>query len=261
MQLAEYRPVTRINTLIAKCPAGAPMTTAWLANQAVSPQLLQRYKASGWLELLGRGAWIRADTQPTLAGAIYALQQMEALKIYPAARTALELQGRAHYIATGIAPVLQLSVERNIRIPRWFKEQGFAKHIQLIKSDALFNPVFASITECRSEGATIKVSSPERAILEYCQLLPRLGDFEEVWQLMAGLTSLQPTLVQSTLQACLSVKAKRLFLVLAEAVGHTWFKELNLDTLELGVGKRSLRIPGTLHPRFKITVPNTWKVT
>ena len=77
---------------------------------------------------------------------------------------------------------------------------------------------------------------------------------------MEGLTTLRPQLLQSTLQACQSVKAKRLFLALASAVGHKWYKELNLDEIHLGSSNRILPIAGSQHPQFGITVPETWIV-
>ena len=54
--------------------------------------------------------------------------------------------------------------------------------------------------------------------------LPNYADFEEARQLMEGLATLCPGLLQNTLRACRSVKAKRLFLALADIVGHEWNK-------------------------------------
>jgi len=116
------------------------------------------------------------------------------------------------------------------------------------------------VSEVRSEGFEIKLSSPEQAILEYCQLLRSHADFEEARQLMEGLPTLRPRLVQSTLQACKSVKAKRLFLALANAVGHGWFSELAQEQIDLGASNRILPIEGVPHPVYGITVPETWLV-
>jgi len=95
-------------------------------------------------------------------------------------------------------------------------------------------------------------------MLEYCQLLPKQADFEEARQLMEGLPSLRSALMQSTLEQCKSIKAKRLFLALAQAVGHAWFKDLNLEVIELGASNRLLPFEGVPHPQFRITVPRTW---
>ncbi|MCY4209539.1 MAG: type IV toxin-antitoxin system AbiEi family antitoxin domain-containing protein [Gammaproteobacteria bacterium] len=251
------RSTTKINDLLADCPAGVPMTSAWLGSKGASPQLMQKYKETGWVESLGRGAWIRAGTKPTMLGATYALQRIS-LNIYPAAKTALELQGQAHYVPVGQFPVLQVSAEVNQRLPAWFINLDFSENLHVMNSSRLFAPVFTGLNELKIEGLMIKASSPERAMLEYCQLLSKQADFEEAWQLMQGLTTLRPRLLQSTLQACQSVKAKRLFLALASAVGHNWYKELNLDAIYLGSSNRTLSIEGSQHPRFGITVPETW---
>ncbi len=248
---------SKINRLLVSNPVGAPMTSAWLSSQGVSPQLVRRYKLSGWLESLGRGAWIRVGTKLTLEGAIYALQQ-QSLKVYPAARTALELQGRSHYLSVGTSPVLQLSVEFGQKLPAWFTHQPFARNLRIFNNSALFNPVYVGLVDWQNRELTIKVSSPERAMLEYCYLLPKYADFEEARQLMEGLTTLRPRLLQNILQSCKSVKAKRLFLALARAVGHSWYTQLDIEMIDLGTGKRSVIADGYLHPQFKITVPKGW---
>lgn len=256
----DQRPTTtKINELLADCPAGVPMTSVWLESKGVSPQLVQKYKESGWLEPLGRGGWIRAGTRPTMAGAVYALQRMP-LNAYPAARTALELQGRAHYVPVGQTPVLHLSLDVSQRLPSWFRKLDVARNLQILNANALFDPIFTSLVEAKGEGVVIKVSSPERAMVEYCQLLPKHADFEEARQLMEGLPSLRPQLLQSTLQACKSVKAKRLFLALASKVSHGWYDDLNLEEIDLGNSNRILPIKGVSHPEFSITVPETWIV-
>jgi len=249
---------TKINKLLAQCATGVPMTSTWLATQGVSPQLAQRYKLNKWLQPLGRGAWIRAGTKLTLSGAIYAMQQQLAIKVYPAARSALEYQGRSHYIPVGEASILQLSLESGQKLPDWFTKQSFASNLRVINSSLLFEPVYVSLSDWQSAELMIKLSSPERAMLEYCYLLPKNADFEEARQLMEGLTTLRPQLLQSTLQACKSVKAKRLFLALASSVAHPWYRELNIKTINLGSGNRSVVLNGHLHPEFKITVPGVW---
>ena len=250
---------TKINTVLAASPEGVPMTSGWLKSKSVSPQLLQRYRDTGWLQALGRGCWIRANTVPTLAGSIYALQR-NPLNVYPAARTALEMQGRGHFIPIGEAPVLHLTLPAKQHLPVWFRKLDFARNVRTLSADSLFEPIYTSLQEVTGEGVSIKVSSAERAILEYCQLLPKQADFEEALQLMRGLPGLRPCLMQSTLQHCKSVKAKRLFLALAQAVGYAWFKDLNLEALELGTGNRILPFDGLPHPQFHITVPRTWMV-
>ncbi len=249
---------TRINRVLAQNPPGVPMTSGWLALQRVSPQLLQGYKNSGWLSPIGRGAWMRAGTEPTLSGSIYALQRQRSVTVYPAACTVLGYQGRLHYLPLGASPVLQLAVGSDRKLPQWFTRQPFAANLRVLNADALFEPVSAGVTDWQAGEFSLEISSPERAMLEYCYLLPNHADFEEARQLMEGLATLRPEMVQSILLACRSVKAKRLFLALAEIVGHEWYRELNLESVKLGSGSRHIVSGGLWNSRFKITVPEIW---
>ena len=249
---------TRINRILAENPPGVPMTSKWLSSRRVSPQLLQGYKSSGWLSPLGRGAWIRAGTEPTLSGSLYALQRERPGAVYPAACTALGYYGRLHYLPLGESPVLHLGIGPNRSLPQWFRRQPFARNLRAFNAGALFDPVFEGLEDLRVGEFSLRTSSPERAMLEYCCLLPNCADFEEAGQLMEGLSTLRSGLLQNVLYACRSVKAKRLFLALAEIVNHQWYGELNLESVELGSGGRHVVNGGLWNSRFKITVPEIW---
>lgn len=249
---------TRINRILAENPPGVPMTSKWLSSRRVSPQLLQGYKSSGWLSPLGRGAWIRVGTEPTLSGSLYALQRERSGEVYPAACTALGYHRRLHYLPLGESPVLHLGIESNRSLPRWFRRQRFARNLKAFNVARLFEPVSEGLEDLSVGEFSLRTSSPERAMLEYCYLLPNCADFEEAKQLMEGLSTLRPGLLQSVLRACRSVKAKRLFLALAEIVGHQWYGELNLESVELGSGGRHVVNGGFWNSRFKITVPEIW---
>jgi len=103
---------------------------------------------------------------------------------------------------------------------------------------------------------SIRLSSPERAALEMAELVPREQSFEGAQLLMEGLTALRPDLVQKLLQSCKSVKAKRLFLYLAEKCGHAWLNKLDLSKVRLGSGKRLIVSGGRYNPKYRITVPD-----
>ena len=63
------------------------------------------------------------------------------------------------------------------------------------------------------------MSAPERAVLEYLDGLRAETSFEEARELVDGLTTLRPEVLQGLLGACTSVKVKRLFLYLADLAG------------------------------------------
>ena len=62
---------------------------------------------------------------------------------------------------------------------------------------------------------------------------------------MEGLNNLRPKQVLQLLEACTSVKVKRLFLYMAEKTEHSWFNFLAVDKIDLGNGKRQLAKNGS----------------
>ena len=247
-----------INRLLSTCPPGVPMTSPWLKEQGISPQLLWRYRQSGWLEPLGRGVWIRQGTKLSWQSSVHALQSQLNAQVWPAARSALEQVGQAHYIPQGEQSPLQLCVAGSYRLPEWFRRQPFARNLLTFGSDALFNPTYAGLTEIEQGRLALRASTPERAVLELCHLTPQKTDPEEVMQLLEGLPALRVPLLQSLLLACQSAKAKRLFLVLAETIRHRWLDQLDVSTLDLGAGKRKLPVSGPFNAKYEITVPAPW---
>ena len=98
-------------------------------------------------------------------------------------------------------------------------------------------------------------STPERAILELCDSVADATLVYEVDALMQAMTTLRPQRVGQMLQHCRSIKAKRLFLALAERHRHAWLPHVPLDGVDLGRGKRALVPGGRLHPTYQITLP------
>ncbi|MEK6654555.1 MAG: type IV toxin-antitoxin system AbiEi family antitoxin domain-containing protein, partial [Thermodesulfobacteriota bacterium] len=52
------------------------------------------------------------------------------------------------------------------------------------------------------------------------------------------------------------IKAKRLFLFLAEKCGHAWVNKLDISKVRLGSGKRLIVRGGRLDKKYQITVPS-----
>jgi hypothetical protein len=98
-------------------------------------------------------------------------------------------------------------------------------------------------------------SCEERAILEVLQDVPEHESIYEAHVLMQGLVNLRPARLMKLLEACSSVKVKRLFLALAERRNHAWFKHLDVGAIKIGSGKRMLAPGGILHPKYQITLP------
>lgn len=70
-----------------------------------------------------------------------------------------------------------------------------------------------------------------------------------------GLTNLRPRRLQALLQACTSIRTKRVFLLLARYFKHGWYSRLDISAIELGRGKRQLVKGGVLDKEYQVTVP------
>ncbi len=245
---------TKINQLLAMVPQGVVLQSSWLLSEGYSLNLQKYYRNSGWLKALENGAMFRSNNQPEYEGGIYALQQQSGLSIHPGGRSALALQGKAHYIELNTTQIWLFGGEKE-KLPTWFRKHKWNQQIQYKASS--FLPKELGLTEFSLAGFSIKISSPARAIIECLYLAPENFDLVESYELMENLNDLRPTLVQELLEACTSIKVKRLFLFMAEKLNHSWFKHLNLSKVDLGNGKRSLVKEGVYISKYQITVPKT----
>ena len=101
----------------------------------------------------------------------------------------------------------------------------------------------------------MRLSSPERAILEALDELPNHESFHNIDMIFQGLTNLRPRRLTSLLQACRSVKVKRLFFVFADKHKHAWLNHVDKAAVDLGSGPRALTKGGKLHPDYQVYVP------
>lgn len=243
----------KINQSLVTAPANAVLTSAWLKERGISSKLAVYYASSGWLHRVGDGAFTVRPGTPSWVGAVFGLQQ-KSKHLHPGGRTALELSGLAHFLPLGENHPLFLFGPVNDRLPAWFKGLPWFERVRHVSTNFLPNDI--GIGEHRDGELVIKISSPERATLEFLQALKlSTSEYEHANLIFEGLGTLRPDVVQSLLEHCSSVKVKRLFLHLAERHNHAWLKSLDLSKVSLGSGKRVLVGGGRLDPKYLITVP------
>ena len=245
---------TKINSLIQALPRGSVLLPSWLLSQGYSYELQQSYRKSNWLKSIGKGAMIKSGDTFVLTGALSALQNVENLNIHVGGRSALELQGLAHYLQIS-NPETTLFVNGRKNLPVWFTNNDWNTKIKLFRL-SLFNDETLGMTDFQEGELTMKISNPARAIMECLVLCPENFPIKESFELMEGLASLRPAKVQELLENCKSVKVKRLFLYFAEKANHSWFKYLDINKINLGVGNRSLVESGVLVSKYKLVLPN-----
>jgi hypothetical protein len=243
----------KINQLLQAWPRGTVALHPWLARHGISHKLAEQYRRRGWIDAIGRGAFVRRGDKVDWPGAVYAIQSAAGKSIHPGGRTALELQGLSHAVRLGDHSPLYLYGAPGVRLPRWFLAHTWSAKVHY-SATGLFRRTLA--LSSRSFGEfSLEVSSPERAILEYLDGFPDHASFEEGRELMEGLATLRPETLQGLLEACTSVKVKRMFLYLADQARHPWRAALKDRRIKLGRGKRLLARGGRLDARYQITVP------
>lgn len=249
-------PRTKLNRLLRAWPQGTVAVSSWLEKQGAYQQLLHEYEKSGWIERIGQGAYIRAGDSIEWTGGLYALQKHLKLPVHVAAKTALQMQGYAHFLPLGKGRVVTLFGTPGTRLPTWFRRYDWGVKLRYVTTKLFADAPDAGLTTKTLSTWDVTLSAPERAMMEVLHLVPGKETFEEASLLMQGLTTLRPRLVQSLLEQCQSVKVKRLFMFLAESHNHAWVRKLDLSQVDFGKGKRMIVKGGRFDAKYKITVPD-----
>ena len=228
------------------------VTSAMLNGLGISPSLVQEYVKNGWLARLGKGAMHRTHDTPTWAGGLHSLQNQLGLLVHLAAMSALASDGASHYLRMERETVFLFSAP-NVSLPAWFKSHDWKADISHTQTKLL--PSDLGIRDQTLGGFALKASSPERAILECLHLAPSRIDLGECYHLVEGLLNLRPKLMQQLLEACNSIKVKRLFLFMADKANLPVMKHLDQKAIDLGSGSRSVVRDGAYDARFGLMLP------
>jgi hypothetical protein len=242
---------SKINQLLKSFPTGTVVLSSWLNKKGYSSELQKRYRKSNWLQSIGSGAMIRSGDSVGYEGALYALQQQAGQTIHHGGKTALGLQGKAHYLELSLKSITLFGMQDE-QLPAWFKSYPWGSEIRYYSSNIL--PPHLGLTEIQTGNFSIKISGPARAMMECLYLVPKHQSLSECFEIMEGLNNLRPRQVQQLLETCNSVKVKRLFLYLAEKSGHQWGNHLQSEKIDLGSGKRSIIKGGAYNAKYQITV-------
>jgi hypothetical protein len=262
-----------LNLLEKQLPEGLVVTSSWLRRHGYSRQLLSHYVRSGWLRQPTRGVYQRPRGSLSWQQVVVSLQTVLKEPLVVGGRTALELQGYAHYLRQTMKEVHLYGAEPP---PTWLQKlpakvrfiyRNSRKLFPAEVDKRLFRNLLKDLNAQPNAEADfvvqpwgqwdwqIVMSSPERAVLELLDELPARETFEQVDKFMEGLSNLSPQRLQKLLTRCQSIKVKRLFFFFADRHQHAWLKRIDRAAVNLGKGKRVLAKGGKLDRAYQITVP------
>jgi len=213
-----------IKRLQAGLPRGAPFDLATLNQFGVSPQLAAHYADGGWLVRLAHGVYAFPNDEFGVYGALKLLQQRVS-GLHVGGKSALALQGVRHNL--GSRDTLVLWGDSRYALPTWFTSRFPARYVHARLFDWPDTPlVSTTLTTPPGLHDHLRVSVPERAVLELLYEVGVKQSLEEARNVFTGLRSPRKDVLGQLLSCCTSVKAVRLLL--------TWARETSLvdvDTL------------------------------
>jgi len=248
----------KLNRLERILPDSLLVDAAWLSKQGYSTSLLSQYVTAGWLVHPVRQVYQRREGRLTWQQAVVSLQAVLGRDLIVGGRTALELQGFAHYLSQDRKLVHLYGPKRP---PAWLNKLPLDVQFVYHNSRRLFGSASPTrthenrILQPWGPSGQLALSSPEQAVLELLDGLPNNESFDQADKLMEGLSTLSPRRLQQLLLECRSIKVKRLFFFLAGRHRHAWLKHLDKNAIDLGKGKRMLVRGGKLDATYGITVP------
>lgn len=243
---------TKIKQILDLVPQDSVFFSSWLSSKGIDRKEQTQYVRSGWLERIATGVYKLEGREPTLYGAVASYDAQLEKNCHVGASSALDLRGYSHFVAIG-KPQAYLFTSAEERLQSWLLNAEWDMTIKYFTTSIFKGETGLEKYEYR--GHQLLISGPERAFMECLHLAPSNFSLMDVYYVMEMLTTLRPKLVQQLLEECSSVKVKRLFLYMAEKSGHQWFKALNLETIDLGSGKRFLAEGGKYVSKYLITIP------
>lgn len=247
-------------------PYGMLATKKWLAEQGLSAHAIDNAVKTETLLLLATGVYSQYSRSVSWEGVVASMQRMEKVEgtdvppVVVGGLSALSLSGLSQYLSLGSKPHIHLYAAG--KLPAWLARLSLPVEFEghstnkLWPESLLTDKTFIKEHQWEAELPPVYFSCPEKAILELLMDLPDSVTFEHADELMQGLVNLSPRKLDTLLEACKSVKAKRLFFWLAKRQAYPWFSKLNVKDYDLGSGKRVVAKGGKLDTDYLITVPS-----
>ncbi len=260
----------KLQCLLDSVPAGHLVDANRLVSWGISHESFRDYVKRGWLKRVHRGVYRRPTPQESRSKQVdwkvclISMQHIMRHDVHVGGMTALFQQGYEHHLRLGgNAPVWVYGEA----IPNWLQKLPLDAPVTTRNTSLFSNPGLALEGDAApTRNPTpwdwqLRMSSPERAVMEAMDELPNRVGFHELDMSFQNLTILRPKLLSELLASCRKIKVKRLFFVFADRHRHPWRSRLDPDDFNLGAGDRALVKGGKIHPRYRIVVPEDFAGT
>ena len=206
-----------IRALQTGLPHGVPFDIQTATSMGISSALAWHYLKSGWLKRLARGVFMFANDE---------LQRDACLKfvgkhmpgLHVGGKTALAWRGVRHNLSSRERLTLWGSVPG--KLPEWFTSRFPSQYVaRVLFSKKLPDESGLQPLPETPEGPLVSV--PERALLEMLSEVGLRQGVEEARNIMEGVRSVRPEVLETLLKNCLRRKVIRLCV--------QWAEELNLE--------------------------------
>lgn len=258
----------RRRELFRLVPEGALVTRTWLRDQGIGSHAIDNLLKSRQLTAVKGGVYKREGSRPEWGDVVHFLQQDMESDLTIGGLTALELQKLSHYLP--MASKRTIHLYGTDTLPDWIKTIGDNASFVRYNIGSLLGKgwtedsllelqQFARQVAWKDADEGLRISSPERAILEVLDGVPHRITFEHADELMQGLATLSPRALQKLLELCGNIKVRRLFFWFADRHNHPWLKRLVRENIDLGSGNRVIAKGGRLDKKYYITVPDFYE--
>ena len=232
----------RFADLLNKTIPGVPISAAELRDRfCISAQLSKYYVDKGFLRRLGSGVFCLPNDPVTIYGALVFLQNKDP-ELHVAGKSALAQRGISHNIYFRETTVVWGKSKAGL--PQWAHDNFAVRY----SSAKIFKFADLQLDQLTCKPAPfgplkIRCSCIERALLELLSEVGTKESSEQARNIFDLVTSVREEVLGPLLQACTSLKVKRLF--------AAWAKETNL-----------VNVP-ELFSTFNISVGNgkQWHIT
>lgn len=223
-----------IKRLVATLDSERPYSTVELAKYGLRASHASHLVKSGWLKRLGRGVFQlpggQLDRNKCL---VFLSAQISGLHV--GGKTALAWRGVRHQLA--MRDRLILWGQSPVRLPLWFKETfNVTYQTTQLFDDAL--PEGYGLAPLPGGEPQMRVSVPERALLELFSDAGKQQSLSETMQVAEGIRNLRPDVLEMLLQHCQRVKVVRLTKAFAERYEQPWLSLASKHSERLGSASR-----------------------